>query len=187
MESLQSMLARLFMLLFALVVSMGSAHALDACASGQKPWAINPYPPNDPAGAVGDTQEAACAAMVGAMWAGATWTGWSFTGGICYASGHPNPSGNGSWSAPVQVCEPGQLPPDPEPGTPGQIRIDAVDGHVGLTVQVGTQTIVVTPEPVSDERIADMGELFMLFLFAGLVVFCSRSLYDLVRSDTVRD
>lgn len=181
------MLARLFMLLFALVVSTGSAHALDACASGQQPWAINPLPPMYPAGAVGNTQEAACAAMVGATLSGATWTSSAFTGGTCHAFGHPGGSANGDWGVPVQVCEPGQLPPDPETGTPGQVRIDAVNGHLQLTVGVGTQTIVVTPEPVSDERIADMGELFMLFLFAGLVVFCSRSLYDLVRSDTVRD
>jgi len=152
------------------------------CSEGQQPWELRYGSVAGGITATGSSAAGACNNWFSANAYGG-WTLQGFEGNVCTLN---HPSYGNDIGYVVQVCATGGGP-EPEPEIPGQIRIDAVDGHVELTVQVGTQTIVVTPEPVSDERIADMGELFMLFLFAGLVVFCSRSLYDLVRSDTVRD
>jgi len=154
------------------------AYALEQCAEGQHPWKLLYQGTYDLT--TGLTPQQACQS-----WAAAN-NGWSFVSIVDNVCLITSPSYGDDTAQAVPVCESGSGPA-PDPGSPAQVRIDAVNGHLQLTVGVGTQTIVVTPEPVSDERIADMGELFMLFLFAGLVVFCSRSLYDLVRSDTVRD
>lgn len=46
-----------------------------------------------------------------------------------------------------------------------------------------TVTLRVEPSPASDARIADYGELFLLLLVAGLVVYCARKLADLFWKD----
>lgn len=47
----------------------------------------------------------------------------------------------------------------------------------------GTVTVVIQPAPVDETHIADLAELWVLFLVAGVVVFCTRRILDLFRTD----
>jgi|NGEPerStandDraft_5_1074534.scaffolds.fasta_scaffold76306_2 hypothetical protein len=52
------------------------------------------------------------------------------------------------------------------------------------TVPAGsTVTVVVEPAPVDDGHIADLADLWLAFLAAGVVIFCARRLVDLFRGD----
>jgi len=115
--------------------------------------------------------------------------GWSFVsleGSTCVIT-HPT-YGNDSGQI-VQVCDPDYVPPDPDP-TPGDataVQIQAVNGYVTLTYVVGTQTVIVEPPPLTDEKLADMAEAGLLLMLALLVIYCSRALLDLLRMDTIKD
>jgi len=88
----------------------------------------------------------------------------------------------------VQVCEPSA--PDPDPPPPGDVsavQIQAVNGYVTLTYVVGTQTVVVEPPPLTEEKLADLMEAGGFLMLALLVVFCSRALLDLLRTDSIKD
>jgi hypothetical protein len=40
-------------------------------------------------------------------------------------------------------------------------------------------TVMIEPAPASEERLADIGEMFVLFLVAAVIVFCARGLVNL--------
>ncbi|MGP3506107.1 hypothetical protein [Paracidovorax citrulli] len=50
-----------------------------------------------------------------------------------------------------------------------------------------TLTVLVQPAPPDANTLADLGELFVLFFGAAMVIFCLRRLYDLFRVDHDRD
>lgn len=50
-----------------------------------------------------------------------------------------------------------------------------------------TLTVLVQPAPPDPERLADLGELYILFFCAALAIFCMRQLYNLFRVDHDRD
>jgi len=58
---------------------------------------------------------------------------------------------------------------------------------VTLTYSVGTQTVIVEPPPLTEEKMQDMAEGAMLLMFALLVIYCSRALLDLLRADSIKD
>ena len=50
-----------------------------------------------------------------------------------------------------------------------------------------TVTLQLEPSSVSDDRIADYGQLFTLLLVAGVVVFCAKGLVNLFWSNSDKD
>lgn len=83
-----------------------------------------------------------------------------------------------------QVCDPAPVGPNPDPNS---VQIEAVNGYVTLTYAVGTQTVIVEPPVLTEERMQDLAEGALLLMFALLVIYCSRALLDLLRADSIKD
>lgn len=75
---------------------------MTTCASGQLPFEVHYSTLVVP----GDSAAAACSNMIGFTYSGGTWNVAALnSSGICIATGHPSPSLNGDFGAPVQVCD----------------------------------------------------------------------------------
>jgi len=159
---------------------------LPTCTSGQAPWLLD----LGSFSSQGNTADEACAGMVGIFTGGGTWTSAQIGGPsgptVCHAYGHPSSSFNGGFAPPVEVCEPASSG-DPEPGTGNAVQIEALNGYVTVTYVVGTQTVVVEPPPLTEEKLFDLLEAGGFLMLALLVVFCSRALLDLLRTDSIKD
>jgi len=161
---------------------------LPTCTLGQFPWFLDLGSTNTQ----GNTPAEACSAMVGVNIGAGTWTSAQLGGPsgptFCHAYGHPSSSFNGSFGAPVQVCEVASTPVDPDPPSGvNAVQIQALNGYVTITYVVGTQTVVVEPPPLTEEKLFDLLEAGGFLMLALLVVFCSRALLDLLRTDSIKD
>ncbi|MBX3655210.1 MAG: hypothetical protein KF686_13585 [Ramlibacter sp.] len=97
----------------------------------------------------------------------------------------PGEAGDGYYFDVQEVCQPGDGGATETPGN--AIAVTAQGGYVTVTFATGTQTVIVEPPPLDEDRIADIGIAFGALALALVIVYMSRALLDLLRTDPHRD